>query len=421
MAYIQLRELPYVSTVLLAVVILTFPFVNLLHILFPITFFGKSAWIITPVGIISTLYLYFLVIKRFRLSSYDLMFLSVTILSYLVFAARAIAYDDYRSFLDMRYVATCLLFIVFTRHLIRFKSSIRLIAYAILAQGLAVSIVRIVNFYYFPYIMISYGGGPDSDAFINTGGSLTRDLLLGSSISANLIVCGMFINLILKNNNTIKLNSFEFLSMQLLMLLSVFTTMSRFPMVVAITFFLVSFFQLRLMRIGTVFGVLGAIFVTILVIATSEREYLSFFDRFGETSGRYDKLKATFLLISNSMTDFAIGSSSELVNSTTVNGLTVSDNSYGLIATTFGVPFALVFFTFLFSMYIRIKSDWYSILFLVYISLALGVTNSILWEPWVFTAFLTFGIAAYYGYEPVKALEWRDRPIYTVKVHGNES
>ncbi|WP_419177009.1 hypothetical protein [Desulfosediminicola sp.] len=355
------------------------------------------------------------------MTSYDFGFFAVTLLSYLVFNARAIAYEDYRSFLDMRFIATCLLFIVFTRHLMRNELAMRILAYAILAQGLVVTLVRIVNYYYFPYVMISYGGGSDNEAFINTEGSLTRDLLLGSSISANIILCGMFVNVILVKHLITKVNSFVFLSMQLLMLLSVFTTISRFPIVIAIIFFLFSFLQLRLIKLRTLFGIICVISVTIFTITSLEVDYLSFFDRFGETSGRYDKLKATFLLVSNSMTDFAIGSSSELVNSTMVNGLTISDNSYGLVATTFGIPFMIIFFAFLFRIFTKIKSDSYSILFLLYISLAFGITNSILWEPWVFTAFLTLGVSAFYGYEPSKVWRWGHRSMETKDISGIRS
>jgi hypothetical protein len=385
---------------LLVIVILLIPFANLFHILSPVNVFGKSIWVVLPAGVVGLFYLYLITIKRSISSTSDILFIAIIVLFGLIFFAREIAYNEFRSILDFRYIATSLIGILLAWHLMNYAFIIRVLAYAVVIQGILVAATRSINFYFFPNVMVSYRVGTDlgREIFLNYEGEVTRDLLLGSSISANHIVCGMFVLLILIKHNICKIGPLAFLSLQFLMMLSTFNTLSRFPILVAIGFFVLSLLQMKLVSIQKIFqiGLFG--FALFILISWMGIESFNFFERFNEDiSGRYYKLQAAFLLISNSGLDFLIGSSSVLANSIRVKGMLISDNSYTLIATTFGIPFAVVFFMFLFNIFHKIKSDKFSIIFLLYIAIGLGVTNCILWESWIFTAFFSFSIVSYYG------------------------
>jgi hypothetical protein len=380
---------------LLITVILIFPFSNLFHVLYPANILGKSAWIVLPVIIIVSLYFYMLASKKSKLSISDISLVIIVILCWLIFSVRQVAYNEYSAFLDLRFIVTSALFIVFVRHLLNNVFTMQVVAYGVAMQGILVALVRIVNYYLFPSVMISY---TVDEVFFTTDGELTRDLLIQSSISANHVVCGMFILLILIKYNISKLKPVFFIGLQFLMMFSTFNTYSRYPMLVAIFFFLLSFAQVKAFSVRDAWGLIiaGAIFFALTYLF--EIELFEFFGRFSESNDdRLDKLQVTFALLTNSTTDFLIGSSSFLANSTTVNGSVISDNSYGLVATTFGGPFALLFFAFLFNIFYKIGSSRFSLIFFLYIAFGLGITNSILWEPWVFTAFVGFGIASFYG------------------------
>jgi hypothetical protein len=130
----------------------------------------------------------------------------------------------------------------------------------------------------------------------------------------------------------------------------------------------------------------------------SGASHYDYFLRFNEDSGgRGSKLYATIILITNSLLDLLIGSSNELVNSTEVDGLLISDNSYGLVATSFGVPFMLIFFGYLLLRLIKINSDRICFLFIFYITIGFALTNCILWEPWTFTVFLSLAVVSHFG------------------------
>lgn len=385
---------------LLVAIAVTFPFVNLFHILYPVNIFGKSAWIVLPVIALALLYLTLLGCKKSRLSTDDLIFAIITITCWLIYLIRELVYAEGRSFLDYRYIPTSLIFILLIRHLMKDPSIMRILAYAIFIQGFLVAATRSINYYFSPHLMVSNDAvdGAKTEVYINTSGELTRDLLLGSSISANHIVCGMFIFITLKRLNILNIPFALFIAVQGMMMVSIFNTGSRFPITVAIVLFGLSVFYASAIGIKTVFNLVMAGMMVFAIFYAFDNETFQFLERYGEGSGgRYEKMQLIFLFITNSATDFLIGSSSYLVNSTTINNITLSDNSYGLILTSFGVPFGLAFVAFLFNILTRTRSDGFSILFLIYIILGLGVTNSILWEPWVFTAFFGFGVSSYYG------------------------
>lgn len=381
---------------LLVVLTILFPFLNLFHLLHPATIFGKSAWIVTPVVIIGVLYLSLFLRKSSRLLTIDLWCIILISLSWLIFSTRELMYSESGSFLDMRFIATALVFMAFSHHLMNSSFSMRVIAYSVITQSILAAITRSINFYFFPYVMTSYES--DGTAFLNTEGELTRDLLIGSSSSANQIVCGMFVLLSLFKHKIIKLNQVTFIIFQFFLMISIFNTGSRYPMAVSVFLFLLSLLNSNLLKLKNILVLIATCLGLFAMVALTEISSYDYFSRFGEESGgRGAKLEATFILISNSFFDFIIGSSGKLVNSTEVDGVLISDNSYSLVATSFGVPFMLIFFGYILFTSKKIISDKISLFLICYIAIGLAITNCILWEPWVFTVFMSFVVVAYYG------------------------
>jgi hypothetical protein len=236
------------------------------------------------------------------------------------------------------------------------------------------------------------------NVFLNYEGERTRELLLGSSISANNMLCGMFVLLSLFKHKIIRLNLMSFVALQFFLMLSTFNTQSRFPMFVAAIIFLYSILGLNKIKLKNILLLASACLGLFAVAAIIDITIYDYFSRFSQDSGgRVDKLEATFILITNSLSDFFIGSSNEMVESTVVNGAVISDNSYSLIAASFGVPFTLVFFAYILFTLKNLISDEISLLMFFYMVVGFALTNCILWEPWVFTVFLSFAVVAYYG------------------------
>jgi hypothetical protein len=70
-------------------------------------------------------------------------------------------------------------------------------------------------------------------------------------------------------------------------------------------------------------------------------------------------------------------------------GFGISDNSYMLMALQFGGIFAIFWFIFFIRLLMRNVLDWFTFLFTIYVLIGLGLTNGILWEPWVYVATLS--------------------------------
>lgn len=381
---------------LFVISIVIFPFLNLFHLFYPLVIFGKSAWVVIPVIIIGVIYLSVILNKISALLVSDLWGMVIIFASWIIFAVRDLFYEESRNFLDIRFIATSVIFIALSSHLVGNLFLMRIIAYAVFIQSMLVAFARIINFYLFPFF--SAVKDEDGTLFLNMEGELTRDLLIGSSISANHIVCGMFVLLSLYKNKIIKLNQNYFMLFQFFLMLSTFNTGSRFPMSISIFVFFLSLSNLNLISLKNIIALILTCCGLFAIFSLTQISSYDYFSRFSQGSGGRDaKFEATIILISNSFVDFLVGSSDRLVNTTAVNGILISDNSYGLVATSFGVPFMLFFFGYLiFTLKKRISDD-VSLFLIIYTVIGLAITNCILWESWIFTVFMSFAVVACFG------------------------
>jgi hypothetical protein len=383
-----------------SIIIIIFPFLFLLFYFEPVTIFGKSIYAVVPVGLILLFYLQLLLSKKTKLLMPDFIVMCTLILSCMIFLLREWTYGEQLIYSDVRYIVTTFIFLSFSCQLFLQYGSKRFITYAVIIQSIGVALLGTINFYIFPNVMISYDDVGSS--FLNLEGERTRELLLGSSFSANHILCGMFVLLSAFRYKVIELHRGYFILVQLFLMLSIFNTFSRYATLVSIFLLFFSILILDKQRIKYIFISTLVIFAFIAVALYSDIPIYNYFSRFAQNSGgRYEKLQAIFTLISHSPIDFLIGSSMDLISSTNVNGFVISDNSYGLIATSFGVPFMLFFFISMLYVLIKKASDNISIFMFFYIFIGFALTNCILWDPWLFTVLISFVIVSCYGRKPI--------------------
>jgi hypothetical protein len=380
----------------LVLITVFFPFFNLFHILYPVSIFGKSAWIVIPSVIIGFYYILISSHKGSAVTRIEFFLLCAILLSFVIIVIHNVLYDDISSFLDFRYIPTFIIFILFSFKLLKRPGLLLILAHAVIFQALLVSAARIINYYFFPSFLIAsdlYGG-----SFLNFDGDSTRNLLLSSSISANQIVCGMFTLLSLFRNRLTSLSFFAFFVLQCFLTFGALNTGSRYPIVVSI---LLLSFSLFVRSFKFIDFMKFLFLLTLIFIFTNPADLFSFnyFTRFQEDSGGRDiKVQIFLMLITASAQYFLIGVPAQVTASTFIDSVSLSDNSYALVATVFGLPFALLFFGLIF-FYLRDKlSDLLSILMLAYIIFGLAITNCILWEPWVYIAMTGFAAVCCFGH-----------------------
>jgi len=375
-----------------ASVLLLFPFSNLFHVLYPVVILGKSAWVTLPVLSIFCVYLWGIFNKTIAIDGRSMVAVLLIMASIIIFLFRESNYSDGVSYLDDRFIATSLLFMLSAYEISKNEFALRILTTAIVIQGVIVALVIIININFFPSVRI------DTDvngfAFLTQEGVRARDMLLGSSIAANQIVCSMFMLMVLIKYRYFNVNVTLFLLLQLLMLYGALLTVSRYPIMVAMLITILSFLTIGSFR-KIIFYIVFFILVGKVALSLDEGIQLAFsnfIDRLSAGSeGRWDKLLLPIYLLSESMTSFIIGSGhGQVENAFSADGATISDNSYMLVALEFGVPFAIFYFFYVIKQLRKLVIDWISSLFFFYFIIALGVTNCILWESWMFVAIFDY-------------------------------
>lgn len=379
---------------LIIILTIVFPYLNLFHLLLPGIILGKSVWVAFPIIILTLIYLYLINYEEEKIKIYDLIFFYVACFLLIITQLRELIYNENENILNYRFVITSLLFILLFKRLLICEKNIRTFAITILFQGLLIASIRLINYFYFPNLMISYRDGINGpEAFLNFSGELTRDLLLASSFSANHIICSMFALLLLKITKSLNISDILFILIQIFMLVALITSLSRFPIFIA---FIITIFSLFYLRKNNIIILFSLALIFILLINNANILTL-IFHRFHESSGgRFDKLLIIFFAVFNSLTDFLIGSSNQFINNLSYNGTVFSDNSYGFVLIMLGIPLGIIYISTIFLLLPSANRNFLSIFFLSYIILCLGFTNSILWESWIFTSFFVYFLSCWY-------------------------
>ena len=382
-----------VSAIVLGICLLLFPLTNLIYAFYPVSFMGKNAWLAIVTIAIVTSYFTVLLPDFWRGGYFPRQFFELVLIGMfgcIIIALRNTIFSESGSLLDSRYIVVGLLYFLFARHAINNNKTANSIGYVLILSALLLASIVIINKHFFPNVVLVTG--PDiSNIGINLEGFRTRDGLLGSSISANQIVCGIFALVVVGNFNSNKLYVRMLLySVLLVLCYGVTLSGSRYPQFIAGILALSSFHFLFLSRQGIItFTVLIGVVIVVMNL-TGDIDLSSNF-RFNEDSGgRLDKLYLPAVLLTSSITNFLVGAPSvETESAISVEGNTISDNSYMLVALQLGVPFAVIYYAILIKLLKEKLSNKLSLFFFLYMAVGFGLTNCILWDSWFLIAITT--------------------------------
>lgn len=393
-AAVNMKHSPITSLkprhIILGLIVLLFPYINLLALLKPIGLFGKNAYLILIVGLTVYAYLHYIFfVNRGRVNIEEISALVLFLFFIAILVVRYFYYGESRNVLSYHHFILPVMFLFVAKRLIDAFPAALVIGYVLVVSALLQSVFVILHSIWFSNIQViaTEFVGPSFGFDMET----TRDGLLGASIGSYQIICGMFMLYALNKVGSRKnvLRWFLYYLLLLFMFYAIAISGSRYPTAVAMLLILASVDIRRNLNSKE-----GLAFIVMVVCAGAYfwfyfQPYSNF--RFFEDSGqRIDKLLLSLTMLTDNSTSFLLGASSETVGSTvTVYGATVSDNSYMLIALEAGVPFALLFFVTLVGGMSKIIQGVIPLLFLAFVVVGLSLTNSILWTSWIFIVMIT--------------------------------
>jgi len=351
------------------------PFLNLIHFLIPIYILGKSLWTVGPAVIYFIIFLLNTIKVTFKLIMTFLLFILIFFIIYI----RSNYYLENRSYFDFRFFVTIPIYLFLANNLkLKFYNFDKIISFSLFLQGFLASFFFIINVQFFPHVLISIDEFGDS--FLNTDGIRTRSMLLSASISANMILIGMFTLLYIYEKSILKFNFYLLILTLIIMIYAIMLSGSRFPQLIGLLILIYSFKKVSTFKM----------IITFLLISIFLTLYFSFFQfeaifRFNEDSGgRFDKVLLPIQLLLQNPMGLLIGVSSDLAgNAISDNGVGISDNSYLLVVLLTGIFISFFYFTLIFSFINPSNKILLYKIYVVYFILSFGVTNCILWEMWV--------------------------------------
>lgn len=377
-----------IPAVFISIITFFFPFVNILYLFLPMNFLGKNLWIVIPIFVITVLFAMSLVNARqfMVFNKFDIGLLMIAVPGVLIHLMRELLYSESRSILDLRYIISSILFLLVFKRFVQGEKNQAWVLGAVLLTCLTQAVLGILHAHFFSHININV----ETLEFFLEAERTREGGTLGASIYANFIVCGMF--LLATKNSRLSFGGygvFENIAI-LIMLYAVTLSGSRYPILWAFLLTVVFMFR-SLSNWKQTAVLLGVVFMmTSFVLLKEEGVELYGIFRFSEDAGgRLDKLVLPLMLLFDRFLYFLIGVPSELIAGTfSEDGFGISDNSYMLMALQFGALFAVVWFFFFINLLRRNVANGFSSLFMIYILIGFGLTNSILWEPWSYVAML---------------------------------
>ncbi len=278
----------------------------------------------------------------------------------------------------------------------RSSQSVRLRAVRVIVfVSIATSVVLHVNYLFVPNLSIFHAGEGIAQFKLDT--STTRSMLLNPSMHGSIVVLGMIALLAcLRTRLNILGSHSAAVVFILLMFSSLFYGQSRTPLVfggivlVAFVYCSMSWRALAVLSVG--FAMTIPLFDQ---QAHSFVQYIGHFLARGdllELGGRDIKFQLSLMLLFDSFPSLLIGLPSSVLESASLSGYQVSDNSFFLVAFGFGVPVSFCYYACNFAIAgYRSFLSLSSVLLASLVLTNLSLTNSILWQPFITGAIVLFG------------------------------
>jgi hypothetical protein len=390
-----------VTTYAILVLILIAPLANVLHVLLPLYFLGKSLWVAIQLILITMIFLG--ISLQSKQNAFNLYGLIVFVfVAFLIISIRNMFYHEDGNLLDNRYIYSVPIYIFVARYYARIEESKKLILKAIILQGILTALVFIVNKFYFPNAVLSTVDGVPQIIIVDGG---SRSLLLGASIAANMMLVGLFAMTYYRVLNGNRTGILPYLFIVFTILFAISLGGSRYPIIVGIGILLFgSFYKTSYKERVTAFSF---IVIAISVLYSNDIDLIW---RIGKSNeDRFEKITVPIDLLARSPINFLLGPSIlEESGTTSAQGFYFSDHSYFFVSIFFGLPFAVFYFIYCARIFVFRRTDGFQKFYIIYVLIGLSLTNCIIWESWTFVCI--FCLAVFEGQAPFHQLHFNRAP-----------
>lgn len=425
--------------VAVVLVLLVFPFINILHFALPIwDISGKSGWLVGATAILTLAYI--LVVRPW--GSKDLweqryIIAAATVVCGIILLRSAV-YGESIVPINFRFIVISVISVSISEVLVR-RGALGTLTFALAAQGIFVSLLIYSNMNYFPSVSIASDERGLTGIIVN--GERTRSMLINAAIGSNAIIASMFVLVAWASSKRRHPEAvtwhIAFWTTLLFMTYCASLTGTRYPMFAAVVVLLLAFWLLpkRLSLIGIAVAIPLLSGISLIIDTTialmGQMDLLNALGptpstdafpnlRIGQDSGgRVEKLLLAFSMITNGPMNALIGASLVEISTTRTPGLVVfSDNSFATILLEAGIPaglFLIAAGAFYLGRYTR---NLLGAVFGAYVFGALCVTNGILWDSWFSAVFFIFPVIYALGGSPFGTPRDLEQPRASTELSG---
>lgn len=382
-----------VSVAVLAVLVAVYHVLPMAHFFAPLEIFGKNVYTVAPVILMAVvLMMLWRGIKNDVTQSEATALIIVMLLWLVTWFARRALFGEIGDVLNQRFVVDLFLYSIVMRYAMKEIKTRDLLATLMIVVTISQAIAGILHSHFFPFIQLM----PDADDVLHLAfdaeGTREAGTIVSSSTFAAVLVCGQFVMLTEKR--------LSFLVRLMLMALTTYAVSlsgSRFPMVVSALLCLAATMNWKSSRHAPFILVAIALAgIAVALSGWSPFEAKSIL-RFGQDDGgRSDKFQLAIDLMTTHWSYLLMGAPNKMVEvATTRDGLPISDNSYMLLALSFGVPMLVTWLVCAVKFLFRWPVTIIYLAMLAYFATTLAVTNSLLWEAWLFYFATTMWLVKY--------------------------
>jgi len=388
LGWMHLRRSPATRTaVVLTVLALTamYQLLPSLHFVAPIQVFGKNIYAVMPAIIMFAVFLLILpAIWRTPLTPLQAgAFIALAFTWLLVMGTRMAIFGDSVDVLRERYLLLFFVFSAVLRYVAVDPRSRTQLANVLIGALCAQAIFGIVHTHFFPFVQVETDSTGDLGVTVglDEGSGETGTLLVRTGF-ADVVVCGQFV-LLTERRIPFTLRAV----MMTVMFYAVSLSGARYGQIWSALLTAGLFINRKMDRAAP--AVLAAMVLAgigMMLTGWTPFEIQSELRFHEDSGGRGEKLGLVTDVLSNywPLSAFIGVPNSAALSAVSATGVVISDDSYGEIAMDFGLTGLLLFLTCLLAWIVRWPMSILSTLMLIFLLGNFAITNSILWDPWLF-------------------------------------
>lgn len=366
-------------------VIATYQFTPVVHLFVPLQILGKNLYTVLPAAIMVLVSLLLLpAIWRAPVTPAQArVFMALVFIWLAVLLSRTAIYADGIDFLRARYLLLFFMFSAVLRYVAVDPVSRSKMAKVLIAAMCLQAVIGIVHTYFFPFVGLVADPGGELEVAIGSdeSGGETGTLLTRSNFG-DVLVCGQFA-LLVERRIPFTLRAV----IMLVMFYAVTLGGARYAEIWSALLTAALFINRKMDRAAPVMLaliVLAGIFMAVTGWTPFEIQSELRFDQ--DSGSRGEKLGLLIDTLSNywPLSAFIGVPVRAALTAMTATGVVISDDSYGEITLDFGLAGLLLFLTGIFVWLVRWPMSILSTLMLIYLFGNFALTNSVLWDVWLF-------------------------------------